>query len=217
MNEVATVRKESKIKTVYAAFHNFLVWLYNALYGFVFHSFKSMNRKVMIKLPVWRMKEETLEHVHSTVKVFKWLILPSILIYVCANLCFFGENALDSALWGILIFFYSSFLPDLPSIYRRKKKREESEDLPWYKKYALLLFAPLLIWILYSGFQLGWRTTATFHDLRSLTIYGAFLFLLSLLFFGRFPISVENIIRIVCVPLYGAIGYLTHLKVDKLL
>jgi len=193
-----------------------LVGLYNALYGFVLHSFTSINRKVRSKLPVWRMEQETLEHVHSSIKVFKWLVLPLSLIHVSADFCFFGENALGSLLWGILFFFYSNFLPDLPSIYRRKKNSGGTEDLPWYKRYTLLLFAPLLIWILFSGIRLSWKTTETFHDFKSLTIYGASLFILGFFAFVKFPISIGNITEILFIPLYGVIGYLTHLKVDKI-
>ena len=193
-----------------------LIGLYNALYGFVLHSFKSINQKVRSKLPVWRMEEETLEHVHFSIKVFKWVVLPASLLYVFTNFYFFGENAFDSMFWGILVFFYSNFLPDLPSIYRRKKSNVKTEDLPWYKKYALLLFAPLLIWFLFSGMRLSWKTTETFHDFKSLTIYGAFLFILGFFAFVEFPIDVGNITEILSLPLYGVIGYLTHLKVDKI-
>jgi len=206
----------SKLKRFFKAIHHVLAGLYTALFGFVLHSFESINRKVRSKLPVWRMKEETLEHVHSSIKVFKWIILPISLFYVTADFYFFGENALDSMFWGILIFFYSNFLPDLPSIYRKKKNNVENEDLPWYKKYALLLFAPLLIWVLFSGIRLAWRTTDTFHNFKSLTIYGAFLFALSLFGFVKFPIDIGSITEILSIPLYGMIGYLTHLKVDKI-
>ncbi len=193
-----------------------LAGLYNALYGFVLHSFMSINRRVRSKLPVWRMEEETLEHIRFLIKVFKWIVLPVSLLYVFANFYFFGENALDSMLWGLLIFFYSNFLPDLPSIFRRRKNNVRAEDLPWYKRYALLLFAPLLIWVLFSGIQLGWKTTETFHDFKSLTIYGAFLLILGFFAFVNFPISIGNITKILSLPLYGIIGYLTHLKVDKI-
>jgi len=192
-----------------------LTGLYNAIYGFVLHSFKSINRKVRSKLPVWRMKEETLEHVHSSVKIFKWIVLPASFLYVFVVFYFFGENSLDSMLWSVLVFFYSNFLPDLPSIYRRKKK-DRGIDLPWYKKYALLLFAPLLIWILFSGIQLEWKTTETFHNFKSLTIYSVFLFVLSFFAFVKFPIEIGNIAKILSFPLYGVIGYLTHLKIDKI-
>jgi hypothetical protein len=162
------------------------------------------------------MEEETAEHVHLMVKVFKWAILPLSLLYVFADFYFFGENAFDSMLWGVLVFFYSNFLPDLPSIYRRKKSNVENKDLPWYKKYALLLFAPLLIWFLFSGIQTQWKTTATFHDLKSLTVYGTFLLVMGFFAFVQFPIDVGNITEILSLPLYGAVGYLTHLKVDKI-
>jgi len=204
------------MKKFFKAIHEILIGLYNTLYGFVLHSFKSINRKVRSKFPVWRMEEETLEHVHSLIKVFKWIVLPASLLYVFADFHFFGENALDSMLWGILIFVYSNFLPDLLSIYRRKKNNAGAEDLPWYKKYALLLFAPLLIWILFSDIRLRWKTTETFHDFRSLTVYGAFLFILSFFGFVKFPISIGNITEILSTPLYGVVGYLAHLKVDKI-
>ncbi|MGQ9538441.1 MAG: hypothetical protein ACUVTE_02505 [Candidatus Bathycorpusculaceae bacterium] len=149
--------------------------LYNALYGFTFNLFKSLNQKVRSKLPVWRMKEETLEHVRSSVRVFKHVILPLSLLYVFVLFYFFGENVLDSMFWGIWVFFYSNFLPDFPFIYRKKTGDAKTEDLPCYKKYAILLLAPLLVWILFSGMQLNWRTAETYHNFKSLMVYGIFL------------------------------------------
>jgi hypothetical protein len=206
----------SRVKRFFEAIHNTLAGLYKILYNFVLHSFKSINQKIRSKIPLWRMEEETLEHIHFLIKVFKWGVLPASLLYVIANFYFFGENALGSMLWGILIFFYSNFLPDLPSIYRRKKNNGQTKDLPWYKKYSLLLFAPLLIWILFSGIHLSWRTTATFHDFKSLTVYGAFLLMLGFFAFVKFPIGIGDLSEILSLPLYGIIGYLAHLKVDKI-
>jgi hypothetical protein len=209
--------KQSKAKRLLTFIRGILVGLYNATCGFVLHSFKSINRKIKSKLPVWRMEEETLEHVHFAVRIFKWLVLPASLLYSLTMFFLFGQNALDSTLWGMLLFFYSNFLPDLPSIYRKKKKNNgKAKDLSWYKKYAILLFAPLLIWILFSGTQLAWRTTETFHNFKSLTVYGAFLFLLGFLAYVSFPIEIINIVKIASIPVYGIIGYLTHLKVDKI-
>jgi hypothetical protein len=174
-----------------------------------------MNQKVRSKLPVWRMEEETLEHIRFLLRVFKWIVLPISFLYVFVVFYFFGENALGSVLWGLVVFVYSNFLPDLPSIYR-KKKDNVNEDLSWYKKYSLLLFAPLLIWILFSGIQLSWKTAETFHNFKSLTVYGTFLFLLGFFAFVKFPISIGNITEMLSLPLYGVIGYLTHLRVDKI-
>jgi len=208
--------EESSVKRFFNALRNMLIGLYNAIFGFVLHFFMSINRKVKSKLPVWRMEEETAEHIHFMIRVFKWAILPLSLLHVFAVLYFFGENAFDSMFWGVLVYFYSNFLPDLPSIYRRKKSTVETEDLPWYKKYALLLFAPLLIWFLFSGIQPKWKTTETFHNFNSLTIYGTFLLMVGFFAFVKFPIDVVSITEILSLPLYGAVGYLTHLKVDKI-
>ena len=191
--------------------------IYDTFYGSVLQYFKSVNRKAGSKLPFWCMKCETFQHVYLLIKVLKWVVLPASLLYVCADFYFFGQNALDSMLWGLLIFFYSNFLPDLPSIYRRKIYRDISlttEDLPWYKKYALLLVAPLFIGAFFSGIPLRWKTTETFHNFKSLAIYVVFLFILSLFAFGDFSISIGDITEIVSLPAYGLIGYLTHLKVD---
>jgi len=212
----AIASKESKAKRASKALRNMLAGLYKALFGFVLHSFRSINRKVKSKLPVLRMEEETLEHVHSSIKVFKWIVLPASLLYAFTIFYFFAENALGSVLWGIMVFFYSNFLPDLPSIYRKKKNEEATEDLPWYKKYALLLLAPLLIWILFSGIRLRWKTKETFHDFKSLTIYGVFLLVVGFFAFVKFPISMGNMLEILSIPIYGITGYLTHLKVDKI-
>jgi len=192
--------------------------MYNALYGFVLHYFKSVNRKVGLRLASWSMRSETLQHVDSLIKVFKWVVLPASLFYVCAEFHFFGENALDSMFLGVLTFFYSNFLPDLPSIFRRKVcydvRDTIHEGLPGYKKYALLLFAPLFIGTFFCGMRLRWKTTEAFHNFKSLAIYVVFLFMLSLFAFGDFTISIGDIPQILSLPSYGLIGYLTHLKVD---
>lgn len=196
------------------AIDNMLTGLHSAFRSFVLFFFKNVNGLVRLKLPVWKMKAETSEHVHFAIKTFKNLVLPASIIYVCADLFFFGRNALDSALWGLLIFFYSNFLPDFPSIFRKRKDDGRTEELPWYKRYALLLFAPLFIWLLFSGQQIGWKTTESFHNFRSLAIYEGFLLLLGFLLFGNLPISFGRLTEILSLSFYGAAGYLAHLKVD---
>ena len=192
--------------------------LYEDLYRLILGYFNRVNRKVKAKIPLWFMKLETFEHVHLLTKVFKWIVLPSSVLYGCAMFIFFGQNALDSILLANLLFFYSNFLPDLPAIFRRKLYRDERntfhEDLPTYKAYALLLFAPFFIVLLFCGKKSKWRITETFHNFKSLIVYGAFLFTLSFLVLTVFRLSIGGIIEALFVPFFGLLGYLTHLKVD---
>jgi len=191
--------------------------LHNALFVFILNFFENLNRKIHSRLPFWRLEEETSEHVHMAVEVFEFIVLPFSLAYLLGDLFILKENALDSMLWGIMIFFYSNFLPDLTSIYRREKRETRTIDLPWYKKYAVLLFAPLFVLLLFSNIHLGWKTTENFHNFKSLTIYGGFLFLLGFMVFGGFPVSLGQMTEMLVLPFYGAIGYLTHLKVDRII
>jgi hypothetical protein len=162
------------------------------------------------------MKEETTEHVRHSAQVFIWVILPLSLAYIFGYEFVLGENVLGLVLWGVAVYFYSNFLPDLPSIYRKKKRERDGNDLSWYKKYALLLFAPLLIWILFSGVRLSWRTEETYHNLRSLTVYGTFLFVVGFLGFAGIPLSIEGLVKILFFQFCGVIGFLTHLRVDEI-
>jgi hypothetical protein len=61
---------------------------------------------------------------------------------------------------------------------------------------------------------LRWKTIETFHNFKSLSVYGAFLLTLGVFAFGDFPISVGDITEIISLPIYGLAGYFTHLKVD---
>lgn len=151
------------------------------------------------------------------IEVFEFVVLPASILYLLGSLFLLKENAFDSTLWGILIFFYSSFLPDLTCIFRKDNDKGKIKGLSGYKKYALLLFAPVFICVLFSNVQFVWKTAEDFHNFKSLTIYGGFLMLLGFFVFGGFPVSVGQVTEMLALPVYGVIGYLTHLKVDKIL
>ena len=193
--------------------------LYEKIYGLVLAYFMNVNQKVNAKISLWFMKLETFEHVHLLTKVFKWIVLPSSVLYGYSMLIFFGLNVLDSLLLADLMFFYSNFVPDLPAIFRRKVYRDERdsfhEELPLYKSYALLLLAPVFIFLLFCRKKIKWKTTETFHNFKSLAIYGIFLSILGFLALVAFPISIGAIIKIVWVLIFALLGYLTHLKVDE--
>lgn len=212
-----TETKGAKLSRIKRAFRLFPMLVYEWFHNSVLSYFKTVNRKAGKKFTYLSMKLETFEHVDSIIKVFKWVILPATLFYVIGTLCFFRENTLDSALLGILIFFYSNFLPDVPAIFRRKYHGDLdvlNKSLPWYKNYALLLFAPLFIALFFCGMQLRWKTIDTFHNFKSLTIYVLFLSVIGFFAFGNFPIRIGNVTEILSIPFYGLAGYLTHLKVD---
>jgi hypothetical protein len=162
------------------------------------------------------MREETTEHVHLALKVFIWVIMPLSFVYLFGILFFFNQNLWGSVLWGIGAYFYSNFLPDLPSINRKRKLDLETPGLPWYKKYALLLLAPLFVWLLFSDVRIDWKTEETYHNFASLTVYGVFLFAVSFVAFFSIPLSVPSLLEAVFLLFSGVTGFLTHLKVDKI-
>jgi hypothetical protein len=211
-----TVAPKSRLNRFLARARGILRALYQALYGLVLHSFRSINRRIKSGFPLYRMHEETAEHVRHAVQVFIWLILPFSLAYLFGLEFFLRQNALGSMLWGLAVYFYSNFLPDLPSVYRKNKIEPRAADLPWYKKYAILLFAPLLVWLLFSEVRLKWRTVDTYHNFTSLAIYGAFLFVVCVLAFSSLPLSAVGLPTVFFVPTCGVIGFLTHLRVDEI-
>jgi hypothetical protein len=137
------------------------------------------------------------------------VILPASFLYIFIGFFLLRENTLDSMVLGILVFIYANFLPDLPSVFRNKKGEVKTGSLNWFKKYALLLFAPLFIWLLFSDIGIVWKTTDTFHNFKSLIIVEAFLALFGFIAFG-------GLIESLSFSFYGVIGYLAHLKVDKI-
>lgn len=170
--------------------------------------FENVNMEIGSGFPFFRMKEETSEHLQMLFKVLKYVVFPASVCYVLLGFLL-GENALDSVVLGILVFVYGNFLPDLPSAFRKNKGEVKTGRLSWLKKYALLLLAPVFLWLLFSDIGIVWKTTETFHNFRSLIVFEGFLALLGFVAFG-------GLLRPLSFCFYGAIGYLAHLKVDKI-
>lgn len=209
-----TITTKSKLTRLIMIIYGMLMFLPRILHRIVLLFFTSINQKVRANLPIWKMEVETSEHVHLAVKAFKWIILPASLLQILSHFLFLGENALIFVFCAQLVFLYSSFVPDLPSVFRKKKDR--TEGLPWHKKYALLLFAPLFIWAVFSGMQVDWKTNEDFHNFRSMGIYFVFLLLCGFLAFAGLAPTIKGIVETLSFPLYGATGYLIHLKVDRI-
>ena len=119
------------------------------------------------------MKEETSEHLRMLSSALRYVILPASVCFVFVGVLS-GVNALDSVVWGVLIFIYSNFLPDLPSAFREKIGEANAARLSWFKKYALLLFAPIFIWLLFTDVTVAWKTTENFHNFKSLFVFEGF-------------------------------------------
>ena len=193
--------------------------MYEDIYNLVFGYFKKVNHKVKAKISLWFMKLETFEHVHMLTRVFKWIVFPANVIKGSVMLIFLRQNALGSIILASLLFFYSNFVPDLPAIFRKKVYNDIRDtfykELPKYKTYILLLFTPFFIILLLCGKKIKWETTETFHNFKSLTVYVIFMFSIAFLVLITFPIKIGTTIEVLWVPLFGLLGYLTHLKVDE--
>jgi hypothetical protein len=195
---------------------NFLRRCRLSLENFVQWFFRALNRRAHLGIAFQKIRGETAEHVDQLSSALKKLVLPLSICYLCLGF-FLGNNVIDSLVFSILIFVYSHFLPDLLSPFRIRNKKEKDEDRPWFKKYALLLLAPLFIFLLWGDGIPLLRTTEHFHNVRSLGIYSLFLLLLGLIFYGNLPLSLGRILEVFSLTIFGSIGYLTHLKVDKIL
>lgn len=183
--------------------------LHNALYGFVLNFFTSLNGQVETRLTHWYMERETAAHFQLLGVIFKWIIFPASVLYVFAGFWYFSVNAIDSAFWGLFLFVYSNFLPDLPAVFCRYQQAPQQRALSGYLRYVLLLFAPLFVWLVFSGIPIPWRSTDTFHNVKATVLYALFLLGIGMIMFG-------GIIEACVFPLYGVAGYLTHLRVDRI-
>jgi hypothetical protein len=201
-----TLRIKQGIKIV----HCMLSCLHDVLYKFVLNFFKSLNGKVETNLTQGYMEQETTEHFRLLIKVLKWLVSPASVIYILISFYYFKINAIDSAFLGIVTFFYSNFLPDLPAMFCRYRNNHQQEKLPWYTRYALMLFTPFFVWLVFSGVSIRWRPLETFHNLKASGLYTLFLFIIGGIIFNS---SIEAC----AFSLYGFVGYLTHLRVDHIL
>lgn len=196
--------------------HEVLTGLRNMLYGLVLHFFRVVHRNIGSKLTAWYMEDETTEHFRLLTKVFITIILPTSVAYFFSSIYFLGKNSLSSIIWNVGIFFYSQFLPDLPSTFSRSKTKDTTQRRRGYKKYVPLLFAPLLVFLLFSGTRFTFETSDTFHDFRSAAIYTVFLLVCSFFAFGNPRFTLFDAAKVISFPLYGLAGYLTHLKVDRI-
>jgi len=187
------------------SFENFVLWF-----------FRTLSFKAHVKITFQKIRNETIEHVRYLSWTLKHIVLPLAICYIWLGV-FFGKNVLDSLFLGVLIFVYSNFLPDLLSAFKIRNKKEKEKGEAWYKKYALLFLAPIFIFFLLGNHVSTFKTAEHFHNIRSLTAYGIFLFLLGLILYGDASLSWGRVLEVFSPTMFGSIGYVAHLKVDKIL
>lgn len=163
-----------------------------------------------IRASFYKFENEFIEHAALMKWVALRVLLPLAVFYVLVGLLFFEAYLVGSIFLGSLFFIYSNFLPDLDSLIITTRKRKLSSS--WSGKYALLLFAPVFVYYAVSGQAKPIYSTKAkeFHSIDSLITYVIFLFLLGFLFW-------RNPIQHTILPVFGGLGYFTHLVVDKVI
>jgi hypothetical protein len=117
----------------------------DVIFNLVLVFFENVNKQVQSGFPLFRMKEETSEHLHMLFSVLKYVIFPASLCYAFIGVLL-GQNTLDSVVWGVLIFVYCNFLPDLPAAFRNKKGDARTELRSFAACPHLYLVAVLRHW-----------------------------------------------------------------------
>ncbi len=157
-----------------------------------------------------KVEDELREHYSLLMWTWKRFLLPLILLYFVLGLIF-HSNLFGSLFLSLLVFFYSNFLPDA-DILVKKPEENERESL-WYELYFLLCFAPIYLFYVMKGKAnpLYSNKARPFHDISSIFVWGAFLFIISSLFWPN-----DNLQRLM-LPLFGMVGFSFHLMVDGII
>jgi hypothetical protein len=184
--------------------HGFLEETGGYLFNFILFLIRSVEKRAGRRVVTRR---RALEHFSFMVWIFKSIVLPLGVCYLAVGL-FYREVVFDSLVWGLSLFVYGNFFPDFDSLFTGRNKR--GMKLSWYKKCLLLFFAPVCVFMFYIK---KWKiplseTPKMFHSFKSVMMYGVFLGLLGLLLY-------DNLIEIASPLIFGLLGYLAHLKVDR--
>jgi len=154
-----------------------------------------------------KTESEIKEHFNFVSWMFKRILVPLIIFYVIIGLIL-NINIFGPLFVMLLVFLYSNFLPDTDFLIKKTKNRNE-ESL-WYDKYSLLFFAPVIMYYTIAGRAKPLYSTEErcFHNFKTVIIYGIFLFILGSIFWS------ETFKRVM-LPLFGMVGFIFHLMVDK--
>ena len=154
-----------------------------------------------------KVEEEIKEHFTILGFFIKRIIIPLALLYVIFGVIF-NIDLFDSLFLALVIFIYSSLLPDADIFFRATKNKRQ--DSLWYDKLGMLFFAPVIVFYIFLGRARKMYTFSQrpFHNFSMIFVYGFFLLMISSIFWST---SLEK----ASLPILGMMGYAIHLIIDK--
>src|SRR3989344_5584501 len=136
-----------------------------------------ISKKIPSYVNFQKIEEEIKEHFGFLKWAFKRIVLPIVVAYILAGIFLFKTNVLGSLVIALIVFLYSNFLPDTDFLMKEKNSNIESK---WYEKYALLFFAPVIIYYILDGRKKPFYTKKgkIFYNNKTDQIWGICLFIL---------------------------------------
>jgi len=166
---------------------------------------KKNNSNASKKITFKKFKEEIEEHFSFISWFFNRLLIPATIFYIVLGIVF-RINIINSLFFSFLIFIYGNLLPDFDSFFRISNNRKTKQ----HQKYLLLFFAPFYIYymIFEKSKPLYSKKPKAFHNIKSMLIYGFFLFVLGFIFYNNF-------LEPIWLAFFGMFGYFIHLGIDN--
>ena len=156
--------------------------------------------------------EKIIEEISEHLALYKQMILyvlgPLVFFYLGAGI-FVGEYSGGAALFALFISFYSSFLPEADLMLRPRGGRRVAKT---YQKYLVLFFAPFYLYLVATKKTQPFflNEHKPFHRAKALFAYSIFLLVFGMILYA-------SLFKASFFALFGAIGYATHLFVDKII
>ncbi len=165
-----------------------------------------ISKKIPSYVNFKKIEDEIKEHFSFLKWAFKRIVLPIAVAYILAGIFFFKMNVLGSLVIALIVFLYSNFLPDTDFLMKKTNNKPKSK---WYEKYALLLFAPVIIYYILDGKKkpLYIRKEKSFHNYKTVIIWGIFLFIIG-------SVLWQEPIKMAILPIFGMLGFSFHLIMD---
>ncbi|MBI2106553.1 hypothetical protein HYT57_01080 [Candidatus Woesearchaeota archaeon] len=164
-----------------------------------------ISKKIPSYVNFQKIEDEIKEHFGFLRWAFKRIVLPIAIAYILAGIFLFKMNVLGSLVIALIVFLYSNFLPDTDFLIKETKNAESK----WYEKYALLFFAPVIMYYILDGRKkpLYTKKGKSFHNYKTVFIWGVFLFIVGAILW-------QEPIKMAILPIFGMLGFSFHLMID---